>query len=57
MIGEPVNLDFAFYLPEEMEGWRKQAGYDLEETLVREPNPDVEVATRRAYVFARKSKV
>lgn len=51
---KPVNLDFAFYQPEEMEAWLKEAGYTLEETLVREPNPEVEVATRRAYVFARK---
>ncbi len=49
-----VSLDFAFYQPAEMESWLKEAGYELEETLVREPNPDVEVATRRAYVFARK---
>ena len=51
---KPVNLDFAYYFPEEMEAWLKEAGYELEETLVREPNPEVEVATRRAYVFARK---
>lgn len=51
---KPVYLDFAFYLPEEMENWLKQAGFELEETLVREPNPEVEVATRRAYLFARK---
>lgn len=50
-----VNLDFAYYLPEEMESWLREAGYELEETLVREPNPEVEVATRRAYVLARKS--
>jgi hypothetical protein len=37
-----------------MEGWLKEAGFELEEMLVREPNPEVEVATRRAYVFARK---
>jgi len=54
---KPVNLDFAFYEPEEMESWLKEADYDLEETLVREPNPEVEVATRRAYVFARKPKL
>lgn len=53
---KPVNLDFAFYLPEEMELWLKEAGYDLLETLVREPIPDVEVATRRAYISARKPK-
>ena len=52
---KPVNLDFAFYQPAEMENWLNDAGYELEETLVREPNPEVEVATRRAYVFARKS--
>jgi hypothetical protein len=38
-----------------MESWLKEAGFELEETLVREPNPDVEVATRRAYIFAKKN--
>ena len=52
--GKSVNLDFAFYQPEEMEKWLMEAGFELKETLVREPNPDVEVATRRAYVFAKK---
>jgi SAM-dependent methyltransferase len=54
---KPVNLDFAFYEPEEMETWLEEAGYEIEETLVREPNPEVEVATRRAYVFARKPRI
>jgi SAM-dependent methyltransferase len=51
---KPVNLDFAFFQPEEMEKWLEAAGFEIIETLVREPNPEVEVATRRAYVFARK---
>jgi SAM-dependent methyltransferase len=51
---KPVNLDFAFYQPIEMENWLKEAGYEMDETLVRDPNPEVEVATRRAYLFARK---
>ena len=51
---KPVNLDFAFYLPDQMESWLKEAGFDLVETLVREPDPEVEVATRRAYLFSRK---
>jgi ubiquinone/menaquinone biosynthesis C-methylase UbiE len=51
---KPVNLNFAFFLPEGMESWLKEAGYEMVETVVREPNPEVEVATRRAYVFARK---
>jgi SAM-dependent methyltransferase len=51
---KPVNLDFAFYKPDEMENWLKDAGFVLVETLIREPNPEVEVATQRAYLFARK---
>jgi SAM-dependent methyltransferase len=51
---KPVNLDFAHYLPGEMEHWLNEAGFELVETLVREPNPEVEVATQRAYLFARK---
>jgi SAM-dependent methyltransferase len=50
-----VNLDFAYYNPNEMENWLKDAGFELEETLIREPNPEVEVATKRAYLFARKA--
>lgn len=51
---KPVSLDFAFYLPAEMESWLGEAGFELKETLIREPNPEVEVATQRAYVFATK---
>lgn len=49
-----MNLDFAFYQPTEMEVWLKNAGFELVETLVREPNPEVEYASQRAYLFARK---
>jgi hypothetical protein len=37
-----------------MENWLEEAGFESEETLIREPNPDVEVATQRAYLFMRK---
>ena len=53
---KPVNLDFAYYPPNEMEGWLNEAGFDLEETIIRQPNPEVEVATQRAYLFARKPR-
>jgi SAM-dependent methyltransferase len=53
---KPVDLDFAFYQPAEMEAWLKEAGFEVEETLIREPNPKVEVATRRVYLFARKPR-
>jgi ubiquinone/menaquinone biosynthesis C-methylase UbiE len=52
---KPVNLDFAFYLPAEMEAWLKEAGFEIEETLLREPIAEVEVATERAYIFAKKN--
>lgn len=51
---KPVNLDFAFFQPEEMVKWLTEACFEVVETLAREPIPEVEVATRRAYVFARK---
>ena len=51
---KPVNIDFAFYLPPEMEDWLRESGFEMIETLIREPIPEVEVATQRAYVFARK---
>ena len=54
--GKPVNLDFGFYLPSEMEAWLGEAGFEVMETLTREPNPEVEVATQRAYLFARRPK-
>ena len=49
-----VFLDFTFYQPAEMETWLKEAGFLLIETLIREPNPEVEVVTQRAYLFAKK---
>lgn len=51
---KPVHLDFAFFQPEQMQQWLMEAGFEMVETLVREPNPEVEVATRRAYLFAQK---
>jgi SAM-dependent methyltransferase len=52
---KPVDLDFAFYQPTEMEAWLKEAGFEILETLVREPNPEVEYPSQRTYVFARKT--
>jgi len=51
---KPVSLDFYFFETEVMKGHLTQAGFELEEVIERDPYPDVEVQTRRAYVFARK---
>jgi SAM-dependent methyltransferase len=53
---KPVNLDFVYFQPAEMETWLQQAGFELIETLVREPNPQVEYPSQRAYLFAQKPR-
>jgi len=52
--GRAVSLDFVFFQPAEMRGYLEAAGLEVEEIVERDPYPDVEVATRRAYVFARR---
>jgi SAM-dependent methyltransferase len=51
---KPVSLDFYFFETEEMKDCLTKAGFELEEVIERDPYPDIEVQTRRAYVFARK---
>jgi SAM-dependent methyltransferase len=52
--GQPVSLDFRFFRPEEMADSLRRAGFEVEEIVEREPYPDVEHPSRRAYIFARK---
>jgi SAM-dependent methyltransferase/GNAT superfamily N-acetyltransferase len=52
--GKEVSLDFHFFETEEMKGYLGAAGFELEEVIERDPYPDIEVQTRRAYIFARK---
>jgi SAM-dependent methyltransferase len=52
--GRPVSVDFVFFQPEEMKAFLEEAGYRVVETLEREPYPDVEHPSRRAYILARK---
>jgi SAM-dependent methyltransferase len=50
--GEPVALDFVFFEVAEMRRSLEAAGFVVDEVCEREPYPDVEVQTRRAYLFA-----
>ncbi|MBK9051014.1 MAG: methyltransferase domain-containing protein [Chloroflexi bacterium] len=50
-----VDLDFHFFQPAEMAHFLEQAGFVLEETIEREPYPEVEHPSRRCYILARKS--
>ncbi len=49
-----MSLDFTLFETEEMKGYLKAAGFELEEVIERDPYPDIEVPTRRAYLFAGK---
>ena len=52
--GHPVTMDFIFFGTDEMLGYLAEAGFDVEETLERDPYPDVEYPSRRAYILAFK---
>jgi SAM-dependent methyltransferase len=55
MFGKPASLDFRFHQVEDVEGVLRGAGFSRVEPIVREPYPEVEHPTRRAYVFAQRS--
>jgi len=52
--GHKVCVDFFFFRPGEMAGNLRAAGFEIEEIIEREPYPDVEHQSRRAYIFARR---
>jgi SAM-dependent methyltransferase len=52
--GYPVRLDFVFFGVDEMAGYLRGAGFEVEAATEREPYPDVEAPTRRAYLLAVK---
>ncbi|HEX8652051.1 MAG TPA: methyltransferase domain-containing protein [Pyrinomonadaceae bacterium] len=53
--GKEVSLDFLFFETAEMKGYLKEAGFELEEVIERDPYPEVEYQSRRAYIFARRA--
>ncbi len=54
LFGKRVSLDFVFFETSEMSGFLEQAGLEVVEAIEREPYPNVEYPSRRAYVLARK---
>jgi len=49
-----VSLDFHFYESAEMKAHLVEANFELAEVIERDPYPDLEYQSRRAYIFARK---
>lgn len=52
--GRQVSVDFIFYPTEEMKGFLDSAGLLVGEVVEREPYPDIEHQSRRAYILAEK---
>jgi SAM-dependent methyltransferase len=52
--GHRVSIDFHFFRSEEMAGYLREAQFEIEEIIERDPYPDVEHPSRRAYIFARR---
>jgi ubiquinone/menaquinone biosynthesis C-methylase UbiE len=52
--GTAVDIDFVFFETGEMLTYVWNAGFDSELDVEREPYPDIELQTRRAYILARK---
>jgi len=52
--GIPVCIDFVQFQPQEMVGYLESAGFLVEEVLERDPYPEVEHPSRRAYIWATK---
>jgi SAM-dependent methyltransferase len=55
--GVPVTMDFYLHAPDMVRKDLEATGFVVEEVTEREPYPDVEYQTRRAYIFARKRPI
>jgi SAM-dependent methyltransferase len=52
--GQKVCVDFFFFRSDEMATYLREAGFAIEEIIERDPYPDVEHQSRRAYIFATR---
>jgi ubiquinone/menaquinone biosynthesis C-methylase UbiE len=52
--GQSISMDFLFFQPLEIRRLLELAGFAIEDVVEREPYPEVEYQSRRAYIFARK---
>jgi SAM-dependent methyltransferase len=54
--GQAVSVDFHFFLSDEVTDSLGSAGFEVKKIVERDPYPDVEAQTRRAYVLASKRR-
>jgi len=53
LFGQPVQLDFRLFEQRDIEAALVTAGFEILESAVRPPYPDVEYPSHRAYIFAQ----
>jgi SAM-dependent methyltransferase len=53
--GQKISMDFLLLPPSEIKLNLEAAGFTIEEVVEREPYPEVEYQSQRAYIFARKA--
>ena len=53
-LGKKIDIDFMFFTTDFITSYLEKSGFEKIETIVREPYPGLEYASRRAYVFAQK---
>jgi SAM-dependent methyltransferase len=52
--GQKISMDFVLFQSADIKRDLEAAGFNIEDIVEREPYPDVEYPSRRAYIFARK---
>ena len=52
--GHKISMEFLLLQPDEVRSDLEGASFAIEEIIEREPYPEVEYPSRRAYIFARK---
>jgi ubiquinone/menaquinone biosynthesis C-methylase UbiE len=52
--GHKISMDFLLLQPSEIKHNLEAAGFTIDEIIEREPYPDVEYQSRRAYIFAHR---
>jgi SAM-dependent methyltransferase len=53
-LGKAISIDFMYFTSDYISGCMKKSGFNNIEIIEREPYPEVEHESRRAYVFAKK---
>ena len=54
LLGVPTTMDFFLFETVQIRRDLEMAGFSVDEVIEREPYPEVEYQSRRAYIFARK---